>query len=108
MLKCCRCRMTGAIPRSSWRPAAPTKNTGSAHCASGGVGSPSPVLMIFEDAHWTDPTSLEALGRMVDRITNASRAADRDLPAGIRAALGRQPHVTALTLNRLAEREVLP
>ena len=28
----------------------------------------SPVLMIFEDAHWIDPTSLEVLGRAVDRI----------------------------------------
>jgi class 3 adenylate cyclase len=27
-----------------------------------------PVLMIFEDAHWTDPTSLEVFGRIVDRI----------------------------------------
>jgi class 3 adenylate cyclase len=27
-----------------------------------------PVLMIFEDAHWADPTSLEAFGRVVDRI----------------------------------------
>ena len=28
----------------------------------------NPVLMIFEDVHWIDPTSLEALGRAVDRI----------------------------------------
>ena len=28
----------------------------------------SPVLMIFEDAHWTDPTSLETFGRIVDRV----------------------------------------
>src|SRR5262249_4016102 len=28
----------------------------------------NPVLMIFEDAHWVDPTSLEVLGRVVDRI----------------------------------------
>src|SRR5947209_3349944 len=28
----------------------------------------NPVLMILEDAHWTDPTSLEAFGRVVDRI----------------------------------------
>jgi predicted ATPase len=28
----------------------------------------SPVLMIFEDAHWSDPTSLEVIGRIVDRI----------------------------------------
>ena len=32
-----------------------------------------PVLMIFEDAHWTDPTSLETFGRIVDRV--------RSLPA---------------------------
>ena len=28
----------------------------------------NPLLMIFEDAHWTDPTSLETLGRVVDRV----------------------------------------
>ena len=28
-----------------------------------GLASQRPVLMIFEDAHWTDPTSLEAFGR---------------------------------------------
>ena len=28
----------------------------------------NPVLMIFEDAHWSAPTSLEVLGRIVDRI----------------------------------------
>jgi predicted ATPase len=28
----------------------------------------NPVLMIFEDAHWTDPTSLEVFGRIVDLI----------------------------------------
>src|SRR5689334_21319680 len=27
-----------------------------------------PVLMIFEDAHWTDPTSLELVGRILERI----------------------------------------
>ena len=49
----------------------------------------NPVLMIFEDAHWTDPTSLEAFGRTVDRNTNPTGAAYRDIPAGIRAALDR-------------------
>src|SRR5215468_4995611 len=29
-----------------------------------------PVLMILEDVHWADPTSLEAFGRTVDRIAN--------------------------------------
>ena len=31
-----------------------------------------PVLMMFEDVHWSDPTSLEALGRTVGRIRTLS------------------------------------
>jgi class 3 adenylate cyclase len=27
-----------------------------------------PVLMVFEDAHWTDPSSLELLGRVLERM----------------------------------------
>ena len=49
----------------------------------------SPVLMIFEDAHWADPTSLEALGPAVDRYKSPWCAADRDLPTGFQAALDR-------------------
>ena len=48
----------------------------------------NPVLMIFEDAHWTDPTSLEVFGRVVDRIRTLPRAADRDVPAGVRRRPG--------------------
>ena len=31
-----------------------------------GLASQHPVLMVFEDAHWIDPTSLEVLNRTVD------------------------------------------
>ena len=41
----------------------------------------NPVLMIFEDVHWVDPTSLEALGRTVDRITNLGVLLIVTLPA---------------------------
>jgi class 3 adenylate cyclase len=30
----------------------------------------NPVLMMFEDAHWADPTSLEVISRVVDRLRN--------------------------------------
>ena len=33
-----------------------------------GLARQHPVLMIFEDVHWIDPTSLEALNRTVDQI----------------------------------------
>ena len=37
-----------------------------------GLARQNPVLMIFEDAHWVDPTSLEVLGRTVHRIKTLS------------------------------------
>ena len=66
----------------------------------------SPVLMIFEDAHWGDPTSLEALGRAVDRIrTLGVLLIVTHRPEFETPWIGR-PHVIALTLNRLARREI--
>jgi class 3 adenylate cyclase len=65
-----------------------------------------PVLMIFEDAHWTDPTSLESLSRIVGRLRNlrvlliVTFRPEFDPPW-----VGRS-YVTALTLNRLAQREI--
>ena len=47
----------------------------------------NPILMIFEDVHWIDPTSLEALGRVSGPAENARRVAYRHLSTGVRAAL---------------------
>ena len=47
----------------------------------------NPVLMIFEDVHWIDPTSLEALGRSVDTNKNSRRLTDCYVPTGVRAAV---------------------
>ena len=35
----------------------------------------NPVLMMFEDVHRIDPTSLDALGRTVDRMSLTCRSA---------------------------------
>ena len=65
-----------------------------------------PALIIFEDIHWIDPTSLEALNRTVDRITNLPVLLIVTFrPEFIPPWMG-QPHVTSLTLNRLAQRDV--
>jgi tetratricopeptide (TPR) repeat protein len=66
----------------------------------------NPVVIIFEDAHWTDPTSLELFSRVVDRLRNlhvlliVTFRPEFDPPW-----IGR-PYVTALTLNRLTQRDV--
>ena len=65
-----------------------------------------PLLMVFEDAHWTDPTSLELFSRIVEKVPTlqvlliVTFRPDFDPPW-----IGR-PYVTALTLNRLAGREI--
>jgi class 3 adenylate cyclase/predicted ATPase len=66
----------------------------------------APVLMIFEDVHWIDPTSLEALGRVVDRAARLPLLLLVTFRPEFAAPWIGQPHVTALTLNRLARREV--
>ena len=42
----------------------------------------NPLLMIFEDAHWTDPTTLELFGRIVDRIATHHRGGERARTSG--------------------------
>jgi len=64
-----------------------------------------PVLMIFEDAHWSDPTSLELFGRAVDRIRIRSVFLIVTFRPEFQPAWTGQPHVTSLGLNRLTARE---
>jgi class 3 adenylate cyclase/predicted ATPase len=66
-----------------------------------------PVLMIFEDAHWVDPTSLEVLGRTVHRIKTLSTLLIVTSRPEFDAPWVGQSHVTSLTLNRLGEREAV-
>lgn len=66
----------------------------------------TPVLMIVEDAHWTDPTSQEAFSGVVDRLrTYRVLLIVTFRPEFETHWIGR-PYVTALTLNRLAQREI--
>ena len=62
--------------------------------------------MIFEDAHWIDPTSLEAVGRAADRIRTLGLLLIVTHRPEFEPPWIGQPHVTALTLNRLGEREI--
>src|SRR5271163_2543301 len=66
----------------------------------------SSVLMIFEDAHWTDPTSLELLGRVVPRIASLRVLLIVTFRPEFEEPWIGRPHVTVLTLNRLAQREI--
>jgi len=66
-----------------------------------------PVYWLVEDVHWIDPTTRELIGLCLDRV--------RDLPVFTVITFrpefvptwGHMPHVTGLTLNRLARRQCL-
>ena len=64
-----------------------------------------PVLMVFEDVHWIDPTSLEALGRTVNRIKTLPALLIVTFRPEFNAPWVGQSHVTSLTLSRLGEHE---
>ena len=60
--KCCRCRTMDVIRRSNLTPQQRRQRTLEALTAQlEALSRANPVLMIFEDVHWIDPTSLKCL-----------------------------------------------
>jgi len=63
-----------------------------------------PVLMVFEDAHWMDPTSRELLDLAVDRVRRLPVLLAITFRPEFLPPWGGRAHVTSLALNRLGER----
>jgi class 3 adenylate cyclase/predicted ATPase len=70
------------------------------------VSSSVPLLIVFEDAHWADPTSLELLGRAVSKVANLRVLMILTFRLEFEPPWIERAHVTSLALNRLAPREV--
>jgi class 3 adenylate cyclase/predicted ATPase len=65
----------------------------------------APILGIFEDTHWIDPTSRELLDLMVEQVRELPVLLIITFRAEFQPSWAGQPHVTNLTLNRLGGRE---
>ena len=70
-----------------------------------GVAAQSPVLIVFEDAHWIDPTSLDLLDRTVARVANLPVLLVVTFRPEFQPTWVGQPHVTMLPLSRLGRRD---
>jgi predicted ATPase/class 3 adenylate cyclase len=70
------------------------------------LASSAPVLVIFEDAHWADPTSLELMGRLVSHIASRRVLLVISFRPEFESPWIEQANVTALALNRLAPADV--
>jgi len=70
------------------------------------VTQQNPALMVFEDAHWIDPTSRELLDLIINRVGSLPVLLIVTFRPEFQQHWGGQPHVTAMVLNRLGGREV--
>jgi predicted ATPase len=66
----------------------------------------NPMLMIFEDAHWTDPSSLEVFSRAVSRLRTLRVLLIVTFRPDFEPPWIGQSNVTALTVSQLAQRDV--
>jgi class 3 adenylate cyclase len=69
------------------------------------LASQQPVLLIFEDVHWIDPTSLDALGRLVDQVRTLPVLLVATFRPDFSVPWTELAHVTTLTLSRMGKRE---
>src|SRR5271165_7142987 len=70
-----------------------------------GLARRQPVVMVFEDAHWIDPTSKELLDLIVERMPNLPVLLIVTFRPEFQMPWTGQPHVTTLALNRLDWRD---
>lgn len=70
-----------------------------------GLAQRQPVLHVFEDVHWIDPTSLELLELLIERARTAAVLLVITFRPEFKPPWVAQPHVTPLTLNRLSRKQ---
>jgi predicted ATPase len=70
-----------------------------------GLAMREPVLMIFEDLHWADPTSRELLDLTLEQIERLSVLLIATFRPEYQPPWTGQPHVTTLSLRRLGRHE---
>ena len=65
-----------------------------------------PVLVIVEDLHWIDPSTLELLGLLIDQVASARLCLMLTARPEFRSPWATVAHLTALTLRRFAPAQV--
>jgi class 3 adenylate cyclase/predicted ATPase len=70
-----------------------------------GLARQQPIAMVFEDAHWIDPSSLELVELTVERVGNLPVLLIITFRPEFQSFWIGQPQVTMLALNRLDRRD---
>lgn len=69
-----------------------------------GLAQHQPVLQIFEDVHWADPTSLDLLNRNIEQIQKVPVLLLMTFRPEFKPPWVGEPHVSVMTLGRLGQR----
>jgi predicted ATPase len=64
----------------------------------------APLLVLFEDVHWADPSSIELLDRVIEAIERFRMLVIITFRPEFNSHWSAHTHVTSLTLNRLSRR----
>ena len=70
-----------------------------------GLAAAQPVLLAYEDVHWSDPTTQELLGLTIERLQRLPVLLLITYRPEFSPPWPSQPHVSALALSRLGRRE---
>ena len=66
-------------------------------------GNGAPLLIVFEDLHWADPTSVELVGRLISEIGTRQTMLMATCRTEFTAPWPSYPHLTQLKLNRIGQ-----
>ena len=69
------------------------------------ISKQTPVLMVVEDAHWIDPSTLELLDTLINSLRDERVLLVIAYRPEFEAPWGREGHVTTCTLNHLSRKE---
>jgi class 3 adenylate cyclase/predicted ATPase len=67
-----------------------------------GLAAKQPVLIVFEDIHWIDPTSLELMGMLVERVAHLRVLVVATARVEFSADWSNYPYVMTMPLNKLS------
>ena len=70
-----------------------------------GLATQQPVLALYEDAHWLDPSTLELLGLVIEHSQRLPVLVLITFRPEFQPPWTGQAHVTALTMSRLGRRQ---
>jgi class 3 adenylate cyclase/predicted ATPase len=71
----------------------------------GGLAAQQPVLALYEDVHWIDPSTLELMGLVIERIPQLRVLALITHRPEFQPPWTAHAHVTSLTMSRLGRRQ---